>query len=145
MELYPIGASASHFGDLLTGPDRLPFLYQQPVVVGVCGEETLGMLDDDETAIADKSAAGIDDPPVLRGHDRLPAPSPDIDPIVAALAETADDLPFVGQTHPLTGTDEGVDEGVESTGGLLSAAAFGARARTPRSGGGPRSARRWPG
>ena len=64
------------------------------------------MLDDDEAAISHQPGAGIHHSPAPRGHHRLPAPSPDVDPPAITLAESPEKRPRC-RPGPSPGRDRG--------------------------------------
>ncbi len=76
VQLDAIGIGAAHLGNLLTLFDRLIFLDQQRLVVGVSRQIGVVVLEDDEVAIAAQTSASVDHTAISRrNHGAAPLPA----------------------------------------------------------------------
>jgi hypothetical protein len=91
MQFDPIGIGFTHLGDLLPPSHLLVFLDQQALVVGVCGQKSVVVLEDDQVAVSAQTCTRIDHLAICSRQDGITGLTRDVQAFVFDFVKRAND------------------------------------------------------
>lgn len=94
MEQVAIDTTGAEFGDFLAPSDSVLFGYHKGPVVGVGRQKSVAVLDDDEVAVAQQTAAGVNHLAIGSNQHGIAGSATDVDALVFArvVAEASNDV-----------------------------------------------------